>query len=69
MVGFGWALGLAGSAVFAVSIRSLLFGIAPTDPLTYTLASAAVWIAGTAGCLVPAIRASRIDPIAALRTD
>ena len=69
LLGVGWALGLAGSLLFAGSIKSLLFGVAPTHPLTLFVASVAILIAGTAGCLLPVMRAARIDPIAALRAE
>jgi putative ABC transport system permease protein len=65
----GLLLGLAGSAILATSIRSLLFGVEPINPLTLTLASAVVVVAGLAGSVAPAIRAARIDPVAALRSE
>ena len=50
-------------------IASLLFDVSPADPLTFALTALA--LAGVAGlaCMVPAIRATRIDPILALRGD
>jgi predicted permease len=69
LIGLGWALGLVGSFFFARWIESLLFGVTPTDPLTLVLASVSICGAGAAGCLLPVLRASRIDPVVALRTD
>jgi len=69
MVGLGWAIGLAGSALFAASINRVLFGVGLFDPFTFVVASAAILAAGAAGCLLPAMRAARIDPIAALRVE
>ncbi|MPZ20735.1 MAG: FtsX-like permease family protein [Luteitalea sp.] len=64
----GVLLGLAGSIALARLMSSLLFGITPADPLTLAVTVATLTlIAGLAGSL-PAHRASRTDPIAALRS-
>jgi putative ABC transport system permease protein len=65
----GWILGLGAAAWFVNSIKGLLYGVAPTDPLTATAATAVVVAAGLVGCLVPALRAARVDPVRALRTE
>jgi predicted permease len=65
----GLLLGLCGSAILAASIRSLLFGVEPINLLNLTLASAVVVVAALSGSVAPAIRAARIDPVAALRSD
>jgi len=58
-------LALAGTRL----LRSLLFGTSPTDALTFAaVATLLVIIAGLAS-LVPALRASRVDPLVALRED
>ena len=63
----GIALGVP-VAVFAQrAISSELYGVAGTDPLTYLAAAALMLIVGAAACLVPARRATRVDPIVALR--
>ena len=59
----------ADAGLFAVGIERLLFGVTPTDPLTFAAASILIWAAGAAGCLLPAVRASRIDPVVALRSE
>ncbi len=63
----GLVLGLAGACAATRVIRSLLYEISPTDPLT--VVCVAVLLAGMAllACYVPARRAARIDPMAALR--
>jgi putative ABC transport system permease protein len=61
----GFALSLAGSAIF----RSLLTGITPTDAPTYAGVVALLGIASLLACYLPARRASRINPIEALRQE
>jgi ABC-type antimicrobial peptide transport system permease subunit len=67
LVALGLGLGLAGAAGIARLIASLLFNVAPLDPLVY--GGVTVLFAGVAtlACLLPALRASRIDPLIALR--
>jgi ABC-type antimicrobial peptide transport system permease subunit len=65
----GVAIGVAGSFVTARAIQSLLFGVTPTDPLTFAgVALLLVCVAGLA-CYVPARRATGVDPMVALRSD
>ena len=67
LVLIGVSFGLGGIALTARSIASLLFGLAPIDPMTIAGAvSVMVLLAGIAGYL-PARRASLIDPMVALR--
>lgn len=69
VVAAGWALGGALTAGLTRYVRSLLFDVAPGDATTFITASLLVAAAALGGCIVPAIRASRIDPAVALRTD
>jgi ABC-type lipoprotein release transport system permease subunit len=48
-------------------LRSLLFGLEPTDASTFALAGGLVIVTVVAACVLPARRASRIDPVVALR--
>ena len=65
----GLILGLAVSALLTRSLKSLLFGVSPADPVTFAaMLILMTAVAGLAGYL-PAWRASRIDPMAALRAD
>ena len=63
----GVALGLIGSLLLAKFISSLLYGVKPTDPLTF--GGVALLLVGVAllACYAPARRAMRVDPIVALR--
>jgi putative ABC transport system permease protein len=63
----GLLAGLCGAVAIAQALRSLLFGIAPTDPIS--LASVVLVLLATSGlaCYLPARRAARLDPMLALR--
>ncbi len=65
----GVLLGLAGAYGLTRFLASQLFSVKPTDPATFVLVTAA--LAGTAfvATLVPALRATRVDPVVALRDD
>ncbi len=67
LTGTGIVLGLAGSFGVTRFARSLLFGINPADPLTYTGLSLVLCLVAALACLVPAFRALRVDPLVALR--
>jgi putative ABC transport system permease protein len=69
MAAIGMIIGVVGSLALTRSVRGLLFGITATDPATFAAMLFALGIvAGLAGYL-PARRASRIDPLVALRTE
>jgi ABC-type antimicrobial peptide transport system permease subunit len=50
-------------------MASLLFEISPVDPLTYALVSLTLFGATVLACYLPALRATRVDPIGALRAE
>ncbi|HEV3486383.1 MAG TPA: hypothetical protein VG106_13315, partial [Vicinamibacterales bacterium] len=62
-------LGLLGAWSVSSAIASLLFDVSAADPLTFAVTALA--LTGVAGlaCTVPAVRATRIDPVIALRND
>lgn len=65
--GIGLVIGVAASWLLGRTLTGLLFGVTPTDPLTFgAMVLLLAIVAAVAGCL-PARRASRIDAIAALR--
>jgi len=66
-------LGLGAGVGVAVSLgrllRGLLFEVQPTDPLTISGVAAVLLVVGVLACLVPAVRAARMDAVAALRVE
>ena len=69
LVAVGLVLGLILAVSAAGSARALLFALDPTDPTTLVLACGLLAVIGFVAGLVPALRASRLDPSSALRTD
>jgi predicted permease len=67
IVVIGLVVGLAGAAVMTRFFQSMLFHVAPSDPITFL--TAAALLAGVAffACYIPAQRATRVDPLVALR--
>ena len=65
----GLALGLALAIGLSRLLGSLLFNVEPADTLTYVTAGAGLALVALVASLVPALRAARIDPIAALRAE
>lgn len=65
----GSALGVAGSLALGRLMASLLYGVNPRDPLTITAACLTTLISAAIACYVPARRATRSDPMEALRAE
>jgi ABC-type antimicrobial peptide transport system permease subunit len=63
----GLAIGLGGAFLLSTVVQRALVGITPSDPVTFIGISAILTLVAVAACLIPARRATRIDPIAALR--
>jgi len=69
LAGFGLVLGLAASRALSRGLGSLLFGVTAGDPATFAgIALALIAVSALAG-YIPALRASRIDPMTALRSN
>jgi putative ABC transport system permease protein len=69
LVVIGVVLGIAASLGVTRLLRAQLFGVGPTDPAVFAIMATALVIAGLAACVVPARRATRADPMLALRTE
>jgi len=69
LVAIGLVIGLVGAAAAGRLIRALLFNVEPTDPLIYGGVVLLFTTVATLACLLPSFRASRIDPLLALRAD
>ena len=65
----GTALGLAAAFVLTRSMGTLLFGVTPTDPLTFIVVPLGLALVALVASYLPARRATRVDPVAALRAD
>jgi predicted permease len=66
---FGAVVGLAGAAATGSLIRSMLYGASPYDPLVIAGMVGCLLLTAAAACAIPAWRASRLDPMQALRTE
>ena len=66
----GVGIGLAGAYAltkYLESLTSMLFGVQPRDPFTFVLTAVGLVLVALIACLIPARRATRIDPLVALR--
>jgi putative ABC transport system permease protein len=63
----GAAVGLAGALIVSHLMAGLLYGVSPSDPLTFISLTVVLVIVALAACYIPARRAMRVDPIVALR--
>lgn len=67
LVVIGVVLGVAGAYAVTRTIRSLLFEVGTTDPMTFVLVSLLLAVVGFVACYLPARRATKVDPLVALR--
>jgi putative ABC transport system permease protein len=63
----GLAIGIAGSLVLTRTVESLLFGVTATDPLTFASVALLLMVIAIVACYIPARRATKVDPVIALR--
>lgn len=66
-LGIGLGLGLAGAYGLSQVLTQILAGVSPTDPVTFISITVLLAAVALAACLIPARRATRVDPLVALR--
>jgi ABC-type antimicrobial peptide transport system permease subunit len=69
VAGLGLGLGLAGALALSVVLQSLLFEMRAQDPLTFLVVVLFLGLVALAACYLPARRATKVEPIAALRCE
>jgi hypothetical protein len=69
LAGIGLTLGLGGAAALQRVVESRLYGVTGSDPLTIACAAVAIVVVTVIAGLVPAVRATRVDPVRWLRVD
>ena len=69
LTALGIGAGVLGALVLTRSLRTLLFGVGATDPLTYIAVAAFLSLVAMIACYIPARRAARVNPVVALRCE
>ncbi len=69
VIGIGLVVGLAAAAATGRALAGLLFNLTPTDPMTLGIVAVILAAVALLACYLPARRATRIDPIQALRAE
>jgi putative ABC transport system permease protein len=69
LVAVGLAIGLIGAAALTRFVRTMLFDVSPFDPITFAAISVTLAAVAFLACFVPAQRATRVDPLIALREE
>jgi putative ABC transport system permease protein len=65
----GVFIGMVGALYLTRFLSSLLFGVGTTDPLTYSSVAAVMLGIALVACVLPALRAARVDPVSSLRQE
>jgi ABC-type antimicrobial peptide transport system permease subunit len=69
LTGIGLAVGLAAAFGLTRLLQTQLFNVEPTDPATMASVSAFIGLVALVACYVPAVRATRVDPMVVLRDE
>ena len=69
LVLIGLVLGMLGASLLGRALSSQLYGVTPVDTGTFAVMSLVLGATALAACVVPALRAVRVDPLRALRAD
>jgi putative ABC transport system permease protein len=67
MIVVGLVIGVAGALALTRVLTSFLYSVTPTDPMTFVAVSLLLMVVGLVACYIPARRATKIDPMSALR--
>ena len=69
LAALGVGLGVVGAILASRGLESLLLGVAPRDPATYAVLAVVLTVVALAASFLPALRATRVDPVVALRSE
>jgi putative ABC transport system permease protein len=69
VIGVGVAIGLVAAGFLGRTIASVLFGVQPLDPVTYVAVATLLGVTAVVATAVPAMRAARVDPVVAFRSE
>jgi putative ABC transport system permease protein len=67
LVAIGIVIGILGAAAVTQLMKSLLFGTNANDPVTFIVVASVLWAVALMACYIPARRATKVDPMVALR--